>query len=252
MNITDKDFEQLSQLLDGELPDAAADELRQRLEREPALQAVWQDLRGMNAELCRRYGGADAGTQQVPATVRALFPEDGPASTTGERAGARVLRFPMRRSQWSGALAASVALACAVGLLWSNGDGPERADLDLAKVLDSRASGSGWHAVADGQDVQPVLSFPAEGGLWCREFLVRDADADTTVQRGVACRDSARGNWHTEVLAAAESPGSADAYRPAGAGDRAEVDRFIRERAVDIPLDAAQEQRLIDSRWESR
>jgi hypothetical protein len=247
MNITDKDFEQLSQLVDGELSSEAARELRERLEREPALRAVWKDLQGINAELRQRFGGAGA---RVPATVRALFPDEKPVRGAGDNAGARVLRFPTRHVRWSGALAASVALACAVGLLWSDSDVPARADLDT--VLDSRSSGSGWHTVADGRAVQPVLSFPAEGGGWCREFLVRDADTGTAVQRGVACRDNTSGDWRTEVLAAAPAPGSANAYRPAGAGDRAEVDHFIRDRAVDIPLDAAQEQDLIDSAWGSR
>jgi hypothetical protein len=249
MNITDKDFEQLSQLVDGELSGEAARELRQRLEREPALKAVWEDLRGINAELRQRFGNTSASTQ-VPANVRALFPDEKPVLGAGDDAGARVLRFPTRHVRWSGALAASVALACAVGLLWSDSDVP--APADLATVLDSRSSGSGWHTVADGRAVQPVLSFPAEGGSWCREFLVRDADTDTAIQRGVACRDNTSGSWRTEVLAAAQAPGSANAYRPAGAGDRAEVDHFIRDRAVDIPLDAAQEQELIDSAWGSR
>jgi hypothetical protein len=109
-------------------------------------------------------------------------------------------------------------------------------------ALDQLPSGRGWSTLADGRELQPVLTFPHREGNWCREYLLRGDDN----WRAVACHDGSR--WVTQAAGLESFMDSGAAYRPAGAADAAPVAVFIDQNAADIALDAQAEAQLL-SRW---
>ncbi|RLQ20170.1 hypothetical protein DWB85_19080 [Seongchinamella sediminis] len=230
--MNEQDFQLLSQYLDGELDAIAARQLEQRLAAEPQLQATLDDMSGVEGRIKRAFAGTDRAPEAIAAMLR-------PASN--------VVGFPSRkrRPAWQYAVAAS--LVAAVGALlapqWQQNT---PASPTLADLLESTpAMAEEWQTLADGSSARPVLSFQSIDGSWCREYLVNIAGEG---QRGVACREA--GQWTTRVVAAAELPGSASEFRPAGAGDADAVADFLAEHAAGIALGAADEQALIDSHWQ--
>lgn len=230
--MNEQDYQLLSQYLDGELNPFAARQLEQRLQSEPDLQATLNDM----GELDSRVKQAFTGTDEVPQHVAAMV-----------RPAANVVAFPQRRqrSAWQYAVAASLVAAAGVLLApqWQQGSpaGPT-----LADVLETTPSmADGWKTLDDGTEVRPVLSFSSVDGNWCREYLLNLSGEG---QRGVACRET--GDWNTRVITAAELPGSASEFRPAGAGDADAVADFLATHAKGIALSAADEQALIESSWD--
>jgi hypothetical protein len=233
----DRDYELLSQYLDGELDAAATAALEQRLAEEPDLADLLARLRRLDADIAASV--CAAATDNVPEHVAALLRDDGKVVP---------LRRPLKRAAWPAALAASVVAAVAL-LLVPGEDGRQPltgSDALLAGALEVEPSrADGWVALADGRALQPVLTFPDRDGNWCREFLLRDDDQDW---RGVACREA--GRWETQVVARETFLAAEEAYRPAGAGDNDKVAGFITRNAADIALGASEEQALITSGWQ--
>lgn len=211
--------------------------MERRIAEEPALAATWRDLQALNDELRRTYAGN--GSAGVPDDIRALL-TDG----TGRN---NVVPLFTRRTLWPMALAASLMLAVSLALVPLGAPDTDRQTvMTLPAALESTASGDSWHPLEDGRQMQAVLTFKNHSGGWCREFLLRGNDTVDTL-RGVACR--AEGEWRTEVLASGTASGSADAYRPASAGDSSAVQRFMRDHAADVALNARQEKILIANGW---
>lgn len=83
--------------------------------------------------------------------------------------------------------------------------GPKIAGADLAAVLEATPSGVSAQRTIAGVDavIEPVLTFAAINGDYCRQYVVSRSDAASAFA-GVACRD-AGGPWrvevHTEVAA---------------------------------------------------
>lgn len=241
MAISNADFEQLSQLLDGELDATARHDLERRIASQPELAETWHHLRTMNAELRRAYGNSEAAG--VPDAVRTLLGNDKPANMAQNN----VIPLFRRRNIWPVALAASLVLAVSLALFPDGKPGvSQRSGMTLATALETLPSGDDWTGLDDGRQMRAVLTFPDRDGGWCREFLLRHTRSEDTL-RGVACRTA--GDWHTEVMAPGAGPDSSDVYRPAGAGDSSAVQGFIRDRAADIPLDGKQEATLIERSW---
>jgi hypothetical protein len=234
MNMTEQDYELLSQYLDQELSPADANQLEQRLVAETALQAKLAELQTLQYQLQDTYSNAAAGP--VPSDISALLQDSPP----------RIVQLPHRRvANWGFALAASLVVAVAATQLAQQSQQPG-IDTLLSVALDNNPSrGSGWETLADGRNVRPVLSFQDTSGAWCREYLLTDKGTDW---HGVACRDGDA--WTTTVVASTELGDSSAAYRPAGASDSDTIADFIGLNATDIPLDARQEAELIARGWE--
>lgn len=232
--VTEQDYELLSQYLDGELGTGQARALSARLLAEPSLRAEYEQMKAVDERL--RGAFQVAGADAVPAHVR-------------ERVKAAPTRGRKRAAGWGFGVAASVLFAAGVVL---NADrqgesGPQFAAQDalVAPVLERAPSrGEGWEVLPDGSQVRPLLSFSGLDGDWCREYLLAQ---DGREWRGVACRAS--GQWVTAVLATEEHAG-AGGYRPAGAMTADAVAAFIDDRAADIPLSREQEAALIARGWE--
>jgi hypothetical protein len=250
--ITEQDVASLSRYLDGEMQPAEARMLEQRLDADADLRLGLVKLQELNHRL-RDTLNASA---QLPASVVDLLDKAEVGDETAGRDsghGSNVLQFPESRRvgalrSWPGALAASLVLAVAVGLTLNLGDAPGNSlpgnDRLVSDALDRQASGDGWARLADGRELQPVLTFPHRDGSWCREYLLRGGEADW---RAVACRDDDR--WVTQAAGLESYIDGGSEYRPAGSGDAEPVAVFISQHAADIALDRDAEAALLDG-WQ--
>ena len=241
--MNDKDYELLSQHLDGELPAADALELKQRLLREPDLRASFEEMRTVNRALQQAFSCAES--TQVPPRVAQLL-QPAAQSTAAKASPGR-----QQRSPWGFAVAASLVAVCGLVLSqnWLNtGASPAAGDVLLSDALEqSQSRGDGWENLADGRRFRAVLSFPHKTGGWCREYLMAEESGHS---RGIACRTE--GRWITHISVAGQDSGndSADQYRPAGAANPDVIGGFMSNYAGDIPLDANQEAELIAEGWD--
>jgi hypothetical protein len=247
--LNDRDFELLSQLVDGELDAHSRQTLERRLAAEPALASALAALHGLNSDLreaLHRHPG-------VPPRIEDLL-RAGSATSFG---GGKVLPFPGQPAaqepprgwrRWPLAAAASVVLAAALAMQLLQPTDPASGlpgnDQRVAAALDTQPSGEGWTDLGDGRALQPVLTFAHRNGHWCREFLLRGGEHDW---RAVACRTGQ--GWSTQAAGLESYLDGSDAYRPAGAVDSAPVAVFISQNAADIALDRDQENALIATGW---
>lgn len=248
--LNDSDIELLSQYIDGELPAAESRALEARLQNETALQNVLLKMQALNKQV------ADSLNERasVPGHIADLLSRPD-ADTESPTRDAKILAFPGSRGaavaapdrRWPYAIAASFVAVLAVTLIGDFGTTTSSLpgnDALVSAALNTQQSGEDWTTLEDGRQLQSVLTFPHEDGRWCREYLLR-ADADW---RAVACRQG--DTWVTQAAGLEAFLESADAYRPAGAGDSAPVAVFISQHAADIALGWRQEQSLIDSQWQ--
>lgn len=236
--MNDNDTELLSRHIDGELNNSETAGLQSRLQSEPELVAALQSMQAVND----RVRDAFEYTAVAPARVTSLL----------EKSSGNVIAFPSRdrAAGWGFAIAASVMAATGL-LMFQNsgqlsGDYAEQ-DALFAELIDNGASrGAGWDVLEDGSRFRPVLSFKANNGEWCREYLLR---SDTSAGRGVACLDN--GNWVTQVFSAQAVPGSQTEYRPAGTVDADAVAQFVADHAGgNIALGAEEEAEVIARGWQ--
>lgn len=263
--LSDEDLEQLSRYSDGEMSPMEARRFERRLESESELKGALVRVEELN----HRLREALAGREAIPGAVQTLLDTAGTQSAAGTQPGAaavdaaasgdagKVLPFPAQRRAassasgrmtWPGALAASIAIAITAGIVLDRGASVSQLpgnDRLVDAALDQLPSGSGWSTLADGRELQPVLTFPHREGSWCREYLLRGDDN----WRAVACHDGNR--WVTQAAGLESFMDSGAAYRPAGAADAAPVAVFIDQNAADIALDAQAEAQLL-SRWNAQ
>jgi len=154
-----------------------------------------------------------AGLEQALRARVSSAAADAPAMVAADPVPAgNVVAFPQRRVPlWTGALAATVALAVGLGagLLAGKGTGPgDNADPVFA-ALDSLPSGA-VTTLADGTELRMVASFNSSDGALCREY--EQIGQNATGQLTVACRD--QGAWVPQLVVAL---GGAEGYAPASA-----------------------------------
>lgn len=247
--LDDQDMELLSQYIDGELGAPESRALEARLHEDSSLQSVMLRMQELNHRLSDMLN-EDA---SIPEHIsEALKPA--PKSPL-EETGAIVLNFPGGKipsrtastPRWAYALAATLLAAFAVVLVNDNTSSrntPWDNNALVSTALDKAPSGSDWSSLADGSEIQPVLTFPHDDGRWCREYLLRSSEADW---RAVSCREE--GRWVTQAAGLESYLETSDAYRAAGASDSAPVAVFISQHAADIALGREQETVLIQQRW---
>ena len=203
------DDETLMAYADGELPPDEASRLAARLADDPALAQrleAFTRSRDALADLRR----ADANGVQVP---------DAPAGAT-RRQDQRLWRQRWDRGRlrkrpapriplWSGALAASLALAIGLGaglLIDGSSDDSDPA-IGLANALDSVPSGN-EEILADGTTLRPVASFRAADGTLCREYELASPEGPMRVE--IAC--VAKSGWQPQMMVVMSG---AEGYAPA-------------------------------------
>ncbi|MEM8490829.1 MAG: hypothetical protein AAF756_08365 [Pseudomonadota bacterium] len=249
--LSDTDAELLSQYLDGELPPQESRNLERRLRTEALLQESLVKMQECNNLLRDALGESD----RVPPAVQALLESESSAHLhvsadvlpfpAADKADKKVLPKPLR---WNFAAAAAVVVAAGAltigGLFDSERSGLPGNDSIVSNALDNLPSGSEWHLLVDGRELRGVLTFPHENGNWCREYLLRNQDADW---RAVACREGS--TWVTQAAGLESYLETSNAYRPAGVEESAPVAVFISQHAADIALDGRSETALIDNGW---
>ena len=203
---------------DGELPADEAATLEARLSEDADLAARVQVFAGSAAAL-KGLKHADtsatmpAGLEQALRARVTSASADAPAMVAADPVPAgNVVAFPQRRVPlWTGALAATVALAVGLGagLLAGKGTGPNGSVDPVFAALDSLPSGE-VTTLADGTELRMVASFNSSDGALCREY--EQIGQDATGQLTVACRD--QGAWVPQLVVAL---GGAEGYAPASA-----------------------------------
>ena len=205
---------------DGELPADEAATLEARLSEDADLAARVQVFSASAAALqglkhADTSAAMPAGLEQALRARVASAAADAPAMVAADPVPAgNVVAFPQRRVPlWTGALAATVALAVGLGagLLAGKGTGPSGgADPDpVFAALDSLPSGE-VTTLADGTELRMVASFNSSDGALCREY--EKIGQNATGQLTVACRD--QGAWVPQLVVAL---GGAEGYAPASA-----------------------------------
>ena len=241
--------EDIMAYLDGQMSDADCARFEGQMAYDPALAAAVERMvandnllrdgfaapmaEGVGDDVLARFGlvqGAAPVTDNVVA-----FPQR--TSVEPERVAANDDPAPWRRFQWP-ALGGGLAAALALVALMQGGQS------DFGRAMDSTPSRQ-IAALDDGATVQPVLSFQAGDGRFCREFVRTSGGTSTD---GIACKSGK--DWkieaevkgapalsngqQIEVAGGADGKGLSDAYARLGAGD---------------PLPVEEEKALIAKKW---
>ncbi|GLP87976.1 hypothetical protein [Tritonibacter mobilis] len=203
---------------DGELPADEAAALEARLSEDADLAARVQVFSASAAALqglkhADTSAAMPAGLEQALRARVSSAAADAPAMVAADPVPAgNVVAFPQRRVPlWTGALAATVALAVGLGagLLAGKGTGPSGSVDPVFAALDSLPSGE-VTTLADGTELRMVASFNSSDGALCREY--EQIGQNATGQLTVACRD--QGAWVPQLVVAL---GGAEGYAPASA-----------------------------------
>ena len=240
--------EDIMAYLDGQMNDAECERFEGHMAHDPALAAAVERMvandnllrdgfaapiaEGVSDDVLARFGLAEA---DAPVTDNVVaFPARTPVEAIPSAANDDA---PWRRFQWP-ALGGAMAAALALVAFMQGGQS------DFGEAMDNTASRQ-IAALEDGVTVQPVLSFQAGDGRFCREFVRVSGTVSTD---GIACKSG--GNWsieaevkgapklsdgqQIEVAGGADGKGLSDAYARLGAGD---------------PLPAEEEKALIARKW---
>lgn len=247
------DDELLCAYIDGELPPDDAAALVERLAREPVLVQRLEAMRSGDEAVRAVYKDLDE--MPLPDGVSKLLDigDDKAAQSNVVTLPARGVR---RFANVQFAIAASVVLI--VGILAIRqmpGDlGVQPADALVAgqidagsevyDLLEGGASGQPQR-LGDAAEGQIILSFESEGGDYCRQLYVAQADR---VVHGVACRDAS--GWRVEAVAPGSSVSPGGEFQTAATATpeavSAVVDGLI--GANDL-LSAEEEKALISNAW---
>lgn len=200
MTVTD---EQLAALVDGELSEFEAAQVRRAIEADPALAQKAAALQSVTAALSAHYDPILA--EPVPAALSAPIAQAAKVVNLSAARQARQtwLQRPIVRYATLPALAASLVLVIFVG---RGGDGGQRgyAEPQLAAALDGMSSGQ---AASDGTKF--LLSFRDHSGSACRAYSGQAG-------AGIACHDDK--GWKV-VKTSAPAARSGSDYQQAGSDD---------------------------------
>ena len=240
-NITD---EMLMAYADGALPPDEAARIEARLDVDADLVARLAPFLGTRdalSALARR----DAETFALPAGLQARLmarmaeAQADAAQVHTDKVVAFVPGAARRIPLWSGAMAASLALAVGLGgglMLGQGGDAPPASP--LAAALDTLPSG-GAETLGDGTELSMIATFISAEGALCREYEVMRASGLQSVE--VAC-DAGTG-WEVQLMLALSG---SEGYRPASAPEL--LDLYYEQSAAGAPLSPEAEAAALSAR----
>ncbi len=276
MNEHDKPLsdETLSAYIDGELPEAEADRVTERLAAEPQLVERLASLRGVDPQV--RQAFADVDQTPMPQSVLDLLDQDADAVIAGQHTAApasesdqsNVVQLPQagwrkalpRFVQVPVAIAASLALVVgwylggqmggsmgSANMVVPAGSSPLVMNPDLNRLLEHQPSAETVSIGAAGRgEVQ--LTFKDQQGAYCRQARLQDTNRPALI---VACRRD--GSWQLDWFSTDQSlaPNPEAPYQAATHSGLPALTAWISERIGDqAPLDAAAEQSLIENGWQ--
>ena len=255
--------ETLSAFIDGELPSEEAATIETAQNADPALRERIARLRRADETVRAAYSEAAEGP--IPEKVLQLLKTDGDRPPSEQ--GAEIVPFPVRLARraaanWPTALAASLALVIGYGasdifdptgthqLASADGfrvDGAISPAHPMFAALETGRSAQVYKVGTDGGlSVEPVLSFEAEDGGYCREFLAYDA---ATRVHGVACRGAQTWNVNVAVKSPALTGAQAGYTTASAQGDRL-IGDFVGRAMTGEAFDEDAEKALIDKGWQ--
>ncbi len=139
-----------------------------------------------------------------------------------------------------GAIAASIALAMVLQL----GGGSNDAFSFAMETTPSSVAVS----LGDGSKVTPQLTFAANDGRYCREFLNESGGGAET---GIACRSDGQWTIEARVKGGSKLQDLGEIATAAGA-DSGALDSAYERLGASDPLDATAEKALIEGKWARR
>ena len=240
--------EDIMAYLDGHMNDGECNRFEGRMAHDPALAAAVERMvtndnllrngfaapmeEGDSADVLARFGLGETNAPVADNIV--AFPtripnEAAPVAANDDGA-------PWRRYQWpalGGGLAACLALVAFV----------QGGQSDFGRAMDTTASRQ-VAAIEDGATVQPVLSFQAGDGRFCREFVRVAGSASTG---GIACKSGDDWTIEAEVQGAPMLSNGQQIAVAGGTDGKDLSDVYARLNAGD-PLSANEEQALIDQK----
>lgn len=243
--------EELSALLDRELPPERMAELESRIASDPALQRRAENLHSL--DMAFREAMSEPLREPVPERLIAAV---------GDARMARPAAARFRIGVWTLRLAsAAIVLAIGVGvgsrlpLMESTGSGGA-VTVAVLERLQTTPTGEqrSFEAGDERIQVMPLLSFRSAGGEICRQYEQLSAAAGPGQSGvGIACT---RGNgWRIAGYwpdAGGASAGQGDdVYRPASGQRDDRADRFLGSIMQGAPLSPGEEAAMIESGWRS-
>ncbi len=210
----------LMAFVDGELPEAEAEEMREMIANDPVLLSEVQRMEALQNSLKSAVDTTTA--KPVPGNILAMLEDE-----NNDQAPRPAARFMF--SDWirPTAIAASIAVAFALGLyIQPSKTGHMNLSNDLISVLNASLDGEGRG------DTVIHESYLDAAGRFCRTFGL--AEAGSNAQQGLACRQQPN-NWQLVILVGEPDQQS---YFPAGTS----VDMLLAPYTASMQqLDEAQE-----------
>ncbi len=222
--ISDDDAIAISRLIDGDLDDQEAAQLKERLLQDPDLRAVYDVLKTDNDDL-------QALASQIENEPLPQQTIDTLEKHALEKQALEIDAQEPTRTWLMPAIAASVAVFIVGAITFL----PTQSTMTLADALNNAASGTTVET-NDG-DVELIVTFNTADG-WCREYVAEG-------RRAVACR--AGSDWQTVVSERAIER-KEDEYSTAGAAST--VEDYVMGNISGSPADPATERQLLED-WGS-
>lgn len=194
----------------------------------------------VSGALLDRLGLADVPADSADSNVVAIGAAKRPTVTAQNDNSAS----PQRRWAIAGSIAASVAVAIAVGSFWTSKPEGIGSEPVFQSALDGSASGTSV-ALNDQQKLTPILSFKADDGRFCREFALEGQGGG---EQGVACKSGQK--WEIEALVkgGAVLPTNSE-IRTAAGQDAASLDSTYSRLGAGDPLSRENEMDAISEGW---
>lgn len=230
--------ETLSAFLDGELPEADMEAVRELLRLQPALATRLAELSLVDKLVRAQASRIDE--VPMPAKVLQMLGQE-----AAEQPHANVVPFPAQRiRRWTLPLAMAASLVLAVGVvLWRDQSTDGTAPLAYANLLETAPSGSEV-AMGDATFVG-TFSYRNHDDRWCRQFHWRQDGRETS---GIACRHD-KGKWQLEHSVEAAA-GNDSEYRVATKPESKDLDAWLDADMKGQALDAADEAALLARHWQ--
>ena len=244
----------LSAYLDGELTEEQADQLTERLAREPKLMRRLEAMQ--SADAATRDVFATIDDRPMPASVLELL------GAAERKPAATVIQFPKRLlqnfAQMPVAIAASVALVAgflvndllreapdAGGAFGVSESGVVAANSDLHDLLEHGLSAEP-QTFANGATGKLVMTFEDKSGDYCRQLQVGSGDRGL---QGVACRRDAA--WQIEAMSFRGPESGSGPYGQASGDTPAALNSAIDSLiGSEDPLGKDEEKLLISNSWD--
>jgi hypothetical protein len=243
MKVTD---EMLMSLADGELDEETALGVARSVDADPALRRRLAEFQETRSLAKQAFGTVLE--EPVPARLVAAVGKAGAGGWTGWRWPTNIW-LPI-----GAAVAASAAgFAVATALMTPQRlpallPGPQ----EIASLLQTSPTGEArpWaddHSAPGSGSFEVTGSYPVPEGV-CRTFSLSTSAVDSTAWRGVACHQGEV--WNVEMIVAGPGPDQSGFLSTASDRATQSIDTFLDAMGAGGALDAAAEQRFLESGWQ--